>query len=378
MNSFHTDGEYVSPHIASLAGLESNHKSQHQLQIWDWAPVAAQTHQATETPFFNPHPYGLSAFGVAGGVSGYPFHCSAAEDYPTGIIKNEEDRCAAQIGLNLGRRTYFPSGEAAAIEQLFRRSRGMYQASQQTARCQAEGCKADLAIAKHYHRRHKVCELHSKASVVVAGGVQQRFCQQCSRFHPLSEFDEAKRSCRKRLAEHNRRRRKSESSSTTSSAGVDRSEPTNHSGVSKDSFTHTSSGPTRNFEDKSPIPSATKSISTVSRISHSSTTIDDSKAVTQHWNGPSLSLGGGSGGPAQVKAHNFGFLAPFHSQLPSWVVLPDDDNSANHRSSSSSNLFLHSQALFCNTPAEASHSAATAGEASLLQLGQGLLEVDFL
>jgi hypothetical protein len=29
-----------------------------------------------------------------------------------------------------------------------------------------------------------------------------------NRFHVLSEFDEVKRSCRKRLAEHNRRRRK--------------------------------------------------------------------------------------------------------------------------------------------------------------------------
>ncbi|KAL5658651.1 hypothetical protein ACJX0J_031814, partial [Zea mays] len=35
-----------------------------------------------------------------------------------------------------------------------------------------------------------------------------RFCQQCSRFHLLAEFDEAKRSCRKRLDGHNRRRRK--------------------------------------------------------------------------------------------------------------------------------------------------------------------------
>uniref|UniRef100_A0ACD5UXT2 Uncharacterized protein n=1 Tax=Avena sativa TaxID=4498 RepID=A0ACD5UXT2_AVESA len=35
-----------------------------------------------------------------------------------------------------------------------------------------------------------------------------RFCQQCSRFQPLKEFDETKRSCRKRLDGHNRRRRK--------------------------------------------------------------------------------------------------------------------------------------------------------------------------
>ncbi|XP_022157460.1 squamosa promoter-binding-like protein 8, partial [Momordica charantia] len=75
-------------------------------------------------------------------------------------------------------------------------------------RCQAEGCNADLSQAKHYHRRHKVCEFHSKASTVVTAGLTQRFCQQCSRFHVLTEFDNGKRSCRKRLADHNRRRRK--------------------------------------------------------------------------------------------------------------------------------------------------------------------------
>jgi hypothetical protein len=36
-----------------------------------------------------------------------------------------------------------------------------------------------------------------------------------ARFHVLTEFDEAKRSCRKRLAEHNRRRRKPAASSNT-------------------------------------------------------------------------------------------------------------------------------------------------------------------
>nr|BAM15475.1 SBP-box protein [Torenia fournieri] len=75
--------------------------------------------------------------------------------------------------------------------------------------CQIEGCLADMACAKPYHRRHKVCEFHAKASVVVHVGLQQRFCQQCSRFHELSEFDDAKRSCRRRLAGHNERRRRS-------------------------------------------------------------------------------------------------------------------------------------------------------------------------
>ncbi|CAI8584958.1 unnamed protein product [Vicia faba] len=75
--------------------------------------------------------------------------------------------------------------------------------------CQAETCEAVLTFAKRYHRRHKVCEVHSKAPVVVVAGLSQRFCQQCSRFHELAEFDEAKRSCRRRLAKHNERRRKS-------------------------------------------------------------------------------------------------------------------------------------------------------------------------
>ncbi|XVF38965.1 hypothetical protein REPUB_Repub20aG0148500 [Reevesia pubescens] len=74
--------------------------------------------------------------------------------------------------------------------------------------CQVEDCRADLSNAKDYHRRHKVCDMHSKASKALVGNVMQRFCQQCSRFHVLQEFDEGKRSCRRRLAGHNRRRRK--------------------------------------------------------------------------------------------------------------------------------------------------------------------------
>ena len=47
--------------------------------------------------------------------------------------------------------------------------------------CQAEKCAADLSDAKQYHRRHRVCELHAKAQVVLVSGIRQRFCQQCSR-----------------------------------------------------------------------------------------------------------------------------------------------------------------------------------------------------
>ncbi|KZV31591.1 squamosa promoter-binding-like protein 8 [Dorcoceras hygrometricum] len=126
---------------------------------------------------------------------------------------------ASRIGLNLGGRTYFASSEDDFVNRLYRRSRILEPGPANSPRCQAEGCNADLSHAKHYHRRHKVCEFHSKAATVVAAGLTQRFCQQCSRFHLLSEFDNGKRSCRKRLADHNRRRRKSQhTNQETSSA----------------------------------------------------------------------------------------------------------------------------------------------------------------
>ena len=108
-----------------------------------------------------------------------------------GMVKREGGggADAGRIGLNLGRRTYFSPGDMLAVDRLLMRSRlggvfglGFGGAHHQPPRCQAEGCKADLSGAKHYHRRHKVCEYHAKASVVAAGGKQQRFCQQCSRY----------------------------------------------------------------------------------------------------------------------------------------------------------------------------------------------------
>ncbi|KAL8226234.1 hypothetical protein R6Q59_000220 [Mikania micrantha] len=139
--------------------------------------------------------------------------------------KTEPSGCAIdftnnRIGLNLGGRTYFSSAEDDFVNRLYRRSRPLEAALVSSPRCQAEGCNADLTNAKHYHRRHKVCEFHSKASTVITGGLTQRFCQQCSRFHLLSEFDNGKRSCRKRLADHNRRRRKSSQNSDHSKSLV--------------------------------------------------------------------------------------------------------------------------------------------------------------
>ncbi|THG11660.1 squamosa promoter-binding-like protein 12 [Camellia sinensis] len=125
------------------------------------------------------------------------------------------------IGLKLGKRTYFennctggntktssfsaiPASSAATTAKKIKSSCQ----STPPPRCQVEGCSLDLSSAKDYHRKHRVCESHSKCPKVVVGGLERRFCQQCSRFHSLSEFDEKKRSCRRRLSDHNARRRK--------------------------------------------------------------------------------------------------------------------------------------------------------------------------
>ncbi|EPS74236.1 hypothetical protein M569_00519, partial [Genlisea aurea] len=75
-------------------------------------------------------------------------------------------------------------------------------------KCQVDGCGVDLAETKGFYCRHKVCPMHSKCAAVLIAGVEMRFCQQCSRFHQLAEFDKEKRSCRRKLAAHNQRRRK--------------------------------------------------------------------------------------------------------------------------------------------------------------------------
>ncbi|KAG1362162.1 squamosa promoter-binding-like protein 7 [Cocos nucifera] len=110
--------------------------------------------------------------------------------------------------LKLGKRQYY--GEEAVAGGGIKRERlSSNPAAAAVPRCQVEGCNKELVDAKDYHKRHKVCEMHSKAPKVVVLGAEQRFCQQCSRFHVISEFDDAKRSCRRRLAGHNERRRKS-------------------------------------------------------------------------------------------------------------------------------------------------------------------------
>ncbi|TQD96878.1 hypothetical protein C1H46_017483 [Malus baccata] len=121
------------------------------------------------------------------------------------IVENEElNNEVGSLNLKLGEQAYpIMEGEVQTGKKT-----KIVGTTLNRAVCQVEDCKADLSNAKDYHRRHKVCDMHSKATKAPVGNVLQRFCQQCSRFHVLQEFDEGRRSCRRRLAGHNRRRRK--------------------------------------------------------------------------------------------------------------------------------------------------------------------------
>ncbi|PKI42278.1 hypothetical protein CRG98_037329 [Punica granatum] len=158
---------------------------------------------------------------------GYPEDFSCKRDIATAELCGasptlESSVCSGEplLSLKLGKRTYFEdisdgSNPRASNFPLVAKSpdasaKKMKSTSQNMPApcCQVEGCNIDLSSAKDYHRKHRVCESHSKSPKVVVNGVERRFCQQCSRFHGLSEFDENKRSCRKRLSDHNARRRK--------------------------------------------------------------------------------------------------------------------------------------------------------------------------
>lgn len=83
--------------------------------------------------------------------------------------------------LKLGKRRYCGNGGVEEMEQSVATKRAAPVVRVPVPRCQVEGCNESLVDAKDYHKRHKVCEMHSKAPCVVVLGVEQRFCQQCSR-----------------------------------------------------------------------------------------------------------------------------------------------------------------------------------------------------
>ncbi|CAD5181447.1 unnamed protein product, partial [Musa acuminata subsp. malaccensis] len=88
------------------------------------------------------------------------------------------------------------------------RKRSRKGGASRVVRCQVPGCEADISELKGYHKRHRVCLRCANSSSVVLDGEHKRYCQQCGKFHVLPDFDEGKRSCRRKLERHNKRRRR--------------------------------------------------------------------------------------------------------------------------------------------------------------------------
>ena len=96
-------------------------------------------------------------------------------------------------GLKFGKKIYFENvgsriggvgeEEAPPPRSPAKKGRTAVVHGGQPPRCQVEGCLVDLSDSKAYYCRHKVCGVHSKSPRVIVAGLEQRFCQQCSRYN---------------------------------------------------------------------------------------------------------------------------------------------------------------------------------------------------
>ncbi|KAJ6799934.1 squamosa promoter-binding-like protein 15 [Iris pallida] len=197
-------GAHAAPIFLQTPFSKANHLTKKRDLPWKNASV-----HPNPKPSWNPQQFGWDsmAFSVrpssdeAGSSKGPIFSTSYGED-------------GDNLTLKLGRGGAVAPEEDPAAGRPSKKVRSGSPGSTGSGRggsypmCQVDDCRTDLSSAKDYHRRHKVCQIHSKTTKALVGMQMQRFCQQCSRFHLLPEFDEGKRSCRRRLAGHNRRRRK--------------------------------------------------------------------------------------------------------------------------------------------------------------------------
>ncbi|CAA0815992.1 Squamosa promoter-binding-like protein 3 [Striga hermonthica] len=136
-------------------------------------------------------------------ISSYLEIKNLVDDEETATSSDEEEKKVRFVEVQLKRKRQSLDDGGSG------RRRAGSGAAGQPPLCVVEECGAGLEGFKKYYQRHRVCVVHSKSPVVLVDGLRQRFCQQCSRFHELSEFDSTKRSCRRRLVGHNMRRRKS-------------------------------------------------------------------------------------------------------------------------------------------------------------------------
>uniref|UniRef100_A0A7S1SJ13 SBP-type domain-containing protein n=1 Tax=Tetraselmis chuii TaxID=63592 RepID=A0A7S1SJ13_9CHLO len=112
----------------------------------------------------------------------------------TSEFNGERRSCQSRLEIHNKRR-----GQGATERQ--HRTGHMHQ-----LQCQVPGCTEDLLKHKAYNQRYKICPGHRAMPYLDINGQQKRFCQQCARLQPCSEFDGTRRSCRDKLEKHNNRR----------------------------------------------------------------------------------------------------------------------------------------------------------------------------
>ncbi|XP_010655441.1 squamosa promoter-binding protein 1 isoform X4 [Vitis vinifera] len=90
------------------------------------------------------------------------------------LMEEEEEDDEDTVGLGFG------EDEKKKKAVTLTNKKGSGGAGSTPPSCQVDNCTADMSEAKRYHKRHRVCEHHAKAPVILIAGIQQRFCQQCS------------------------------------------------------------------------------------------------------------------------------------------------------------------------------------------------------
>ncbi|XXG46349.1 hypothetical protein AAC387_Pa02g1215 [Persea americana] len=231
-NNYHNQHQLLQLHhqqqqqLLLNSGFYQNPKNHWNPNLWNWDSVMFTAKPTTTTDTAASDALRLGTL-----ESEPPKKKGEAHLKPPVSNKISVDDDGESLALKLGGGSFLP--EEPVVRPNKRVRSGSPGGGGSYPMCQVDDCGADLSNAKDYHRRHKVCELHSKTTKALVGQQMQRFCQQCSRFHPLSEFDEGKRSCRRRLAGHNRRRRKTQPEDVSSRLLIT-GNPENNSGGNMD------------------------------------------------------------------------------------------------------------------------------------------------
>ena len=149
--------------------LFQNPRDNWNSKVWDWDSVRFVA---------NPLESELLRPGTATSVQAELKQKQERTGVSTALKKNPLGEDDESLRLKLG-------GGLSSIEEPVsrpnKRVRSGSPGSSSYPMCQVDNCGEDLSNAKDYHRRHKVCEMHSKSTRALVGKQMQRFCQQCSR-----------------------------------------------------------------------------------------------------------------------------------------------------------------------------------------------------